>query len=115
MAGIAYIDKQNEVLEKQQQAVSVNSEETAAEETASARRAAEEDARNTPILRRLKGLGPSYALFSALMVFEFVCLVPFNANLNLLLQTRFSLNSVQAGTIIVSPLISSIFRLSALL
>jgi hypothetical protein len=114
MACVAFIDKQNSRMEYQQQVHGINSEESAIEETVlSAQRAAEEEARKTPILRRLIELGPSFSFFSALTVFEFMCLVPFGVNLNLLLQTRFSLNSVEAGTIIVSLSRLRTFRLNA--
>jgi len=100
MAAVIIIDKRNEIIEAKQH-LGIN--EAQDENAISTQREEDlfEEAQKTPILKRLWGLGSSFLFYSAVMTFEFFCLIPFNANLNLLLQTRFQLSSVEAGTIIV--------------
>lgn len=88
---VAYLDKRNEQSEI---ARSMALNESIDESDQSILKAS--------IYTRTKQLGTSYAYFALLITFEFICMVPFKANLNLLLQTRFQIDSVQAGNMIVS-------------
>ena len=51
-------------------------------------------------LSDIKTMGGNFIVYCVFIVFSFVSFLPYSANLNSLLQTRFSLSPIQAGDLI---------------
>ena len=92
MIVVTVLDKRNEAIEKANHAAQIRGINDSGDGLEG--NVERLNVQNMSIIQRLKDLGSTYAFFSLLMFFEFICLVPFATNLNLLLQTRFSIDSV---------------------